>query len=238
METHRGLTREQSRELDRIAINEYGIKGVILMENAGRACAREAAQMLAESGGDTVCIFCGPGNNGGDGFVIARHLANRGCDVKAFLVGKIDDALRKGGDAAVNLEIALNMDVPVLELGNDASLKTALRDAEGTDLIVDALLGTGTTGQVREPYAELIEGVNRLGLPVLAVDVPSGLDCDTGMPLGAAVRAARTVTFVAAKRGFAEPASRQYTGEVKVADISVPRKLLEEKCALWQAEES
>ena len=196
------LTRQQARELDSIAIGQYGIKGLILMENAGRACATEAADMLARSGGRYAVVFCGSGNNGGDGFVVGRHLANRGIRVVTFLVGKVTDALRKAGDAAVNLEISLKMDIPVRELEGEESVRSALAETAHADLIVDALLGTGTTGDVREPYLSIIAGINELRLPVLGVDIPSGLDCDTGKPLGIAVRATRTVTFVALKRGF------------------------------------
>jgi hydroxyethylthiazole kinase-like uncharacterized protein yjeF len=227
------VTREQARELDSAAIDQYGVKGLILMENAGRACAEEAAQMLAEAKGQTAAIFCGAGNNGGDGFVIARHLANRGYGVKVFLAASIEDVLKRGGDAAVNLEIALNMDIPVREVQTPPTVANALSEATAADIIVDALLGTGLASPVREPYASLINGINALGKPVLAVDLPSGLDCDTGEPLGAAVRAARTVTFVALKRGFLQPGAAQFIGRVKVAEISVPRKLIERKRALW-----
>ncbi len=230
------LTRQQARKIDTAAINQYGVKGLILMENAGRACAEEAGAMLGEACGKHVIVFCGPGNNGGDGFVLARHLENRGAGVRMFLVGRIDDILRQAGDSAVNLEIALNMGIPVSEIGEAEAVQAALEASGDADLIVDALFGTGLAGQVRGAYRSLINGMNELGIPILSVDIPSGLDCDTGLPLGLAVRASRTVTFVLPKRGFTRPEAAQYTGEVKVAEISVPQELIESQVARWRSE--
>jgi len=231
------LTRQQAREVDRFAINEYGVRGLILMENAGRACAEQASAMLGGAGGKRVVVFCGSGNNGGDGLVVARYLDNWDCQVRVFLVGRIDDILREADDAATNLEIVLNMGVPVVELRCEADLDEALAAAQEADLIVDALLGTGLAGEVRGLYRSLIERINALEAPVLSVDVPSGLDCDTGRPLGVAVRATRTVTFVLPKRGFLQPEARLYTGEVKVAEIGVPRRALQARLVAWRAQE-
>lgn len=230
------VTRDQAREIDRRAIDEYGVKGLILMENAGRAGAAEACDMLGEPAGKHVVAFCGSGNNGGDGFVVARHLENQGCLVRTFLVGTIDSVLREAGDAAVNLEIALNIGIPVTEITSRRAVGPALKESEGADLVVDALLGTGAARDVREPVRSLIEGMNQLRAEILSVDVPSGLDCDTGEPLGVAVKAARTVTFVLPKRGFASAGAGLYTGEVKVAEIGVPRVLVQAAVARWRAE--
>jgi NAD(P)H-hydrate epimerase len=219
-------------------MEEYGVRGLILMENAGRACAREAAQMLGTAEGRRVVTFCGSGNNGGDGFVVARHLSNWGAEPRTFLTAETEEVLQKGGDAAVNLEIALNMGIPVEEIHDVEQANGALRQSEGADLVVDALLGTGIDSRIREPYRTLIDGMCELGAPVLSVDVPSGLDCDTGAALGTAVRADRTVTFVLNKRGFTREGAARFTGEVVVAEISVPRGLIEEQVARWQAEEA
>jgi len=227
-------TREQIREIDRRAIQEFGVKGLILMENAGRACAQEAEGMLGGAEGKEVAILCGPGNNGGDGFVVARHLANRAAAVRIHLLGSVDKVLHSAGDAAVNLEIALNMDIPLAEISDPGAVEQAAGKWEAADLIVDAMLGTGLRGQVRQPFLSAICVLNGLGCPVLAVDIPSGLDCDTGNPLGAAVRADRTVTFVLNKKGFLQPEAVQYTGRVVVADISVPRRLIEQLVAAWR----
>jgi NAD(P)H-hydrate epimerase len=227
------LTRDQAREIDRIAMEQYGVRGLILMENAGRACTEAAAELLGGVGNPEAFIFCGTGNNGGDGFVVARHLWNRGCDVRACLTGEIEDVLGKGSDASVNLEIARKMGIPVAEVMSEEDVKSVLDAASDADLLVDALLGTGISGEVRGVYAPLIEGINALDAPVLAVDIPSGLDCDTGEVLGVAVRARRTVTFVMKKRGQTVPQARDYVGRLQVAEISVPRQLIERKIQEW-----
>jgi len=220
------LTREQARQIDRLAMEQYGMPGLILMENAGRACAAEAAAMLREAERSLAVIFCGPGNNGGDGFVVARHLWNWGFPVRAFLIGRTGDALGKGGEAAVNLSIALKMGIPVAEIDGPEGVCRAVERSRGAGLILDALFGTGLDKPVREPCRFLISGINELGVPVLAVDVPSGLDCDSGRALGVAVRARRTLTFVLPKCGFRAPGAAAYTGEVKVAEIGLPRQVI------------
>jgi len=231
------LTRDQARELDRIAIGQYGVPGLVLMENAGRACADEAVKMLGQGARGRVVVLCGKGNNGGDGFVVARHLENRGCEVQTFLVGETDAVLRAADECAVNLRIVLNMGIPVVEVRGEGEIAAALQAAARADLVVDAMLGTGLSGEVRGPYRALIEGINGLGVPVLSVDVPSGLDCDTGRALGVAVKADRTVTFVLTKRGYAQPGAEQFTGQVRVAQISMPRRMIESKLAEWREKE-
>jgi NAD(P)H-hydrate epimerase len=208
------------------------------MENAGRACAEAAFRMLEDQPGRRAMAFCGKGNNGGDGFVMARHLSNRGCEVEVFLLGTLDAVREGGGEAATNLQIILKMEIPVHELSEDVQVGPALESASDSSLLIDALFGTGLSGEVRGRYRPLIEGMNESGLPIFSVDVPSGLDCDTGQPLGVAVRAARSVTFVLPKRCHAIPGTEQYTGPVEVADISVPRGLIERKVAEWKAQEA
>jgi NAD(P)H-hydrate epimerase len=214
------LNRQQVRELDRRAIEEYGVPGVVLMENAGRGAA-EVLIALGIHGRVLVC--CGKGNNGGDGFVIARHLANRGVNVHTLLF--VPPAELKG-DALVNYRILERGGYPISIAADADSLKLELARSEW---IVDALFGTGLAGPVREPFDKAIEAINTRAGRVLAVDIPSGLDCDTGEPLGATVRADHTVTFVAAKTGFAKPVAAQWLGRVHVADIGIPRVLLEGK---------
>jgi len=230
-------TREQIRELDRLAIDEFGVKGLILMENAGTACANQATQMLDGARDKNVAVFCGEGNNGGDGFVIARHLANQGANVRIYLLGAADQVLRRGKDAATNLQIALNMGIPLRELHDEEAVRAACGECRDADLIVDAMLGTGARGEARQPYLCAIEALNALGRPLLAVDVPSGLDCNSGEPLGAAVHADRTVTFALNKRGFTRQGAEQYTGRVTVAQISIPRRVIERMVARWRSEE-
>ena len=229
-------TRQQVRELDRIATQEYGIDGLILMENAGRACALAAAQMLGSADDAAVTVLAGSGNNGGDGFVIARHLANWGARVRVLLLATVDKLAAGAGETPANLRIILKMGIPVTELATAQDVERAVEDCADSDLLVDALLGTGIRGEVREPYLSAIRAVNRSGLPVLAVDVPSGLDCDTGQPLGDAVRARGTVTMAVSKLGFTRPGAAAYTGRVEVAEISIPRAAIERKISDWQAE--
>jgi NAD(P)H-hydrate epimerase len=213
------LTRAQVREVDRRAIERYYIPGIVLMENASQAAADVACSMLAGSKHARVLILCGGGNNGGDGLAVARHLHNRGLEVRIALT--IDPA-RYQGDALVNWRIVQTMEVPVIPADPDAIAET---DAS---LIIDAIFGTGLTQPPRPPFAQVAAAIERSGRPVLAIDLPSGLDCDTGEPLGVCIRATQTVTFVAEKAGFANPASRAYTGEVTVADIGCPPEIIAE----------
>jgi len=229
-------TCRQVRELDRIAIEEYGIPGIVLMENAARACALAAEDMLGGAQGRRVAVLCGKGNNGGDGFAVARHLTNWGSQVRILLLASAGDILAGPGETATNLRVALKMGIPLDELRDAEGVAGAVAGCADADLIVDALLGTGISGQVREPYLGAIRALNALGVPVLAVDVPSGLDCDTGRPLGEAVRADRTVTFVFRKVGFGRPGAAQYTGQVQVAEIGIPRPAIERKLAEWRSE--
>jgi NAD(P)H-hydrate epimerase len=212
------LTRAQVREVDRRAIEQYHVPGIVLMENAARGAAEVAWEMLGGTPAD-VQIVCGGGNNGGDGLAIARHLHNRGCRVTLLLA--TDPTLYRG-DALLNWRIVETMSLSVLP-ADPAQL-----DAP-SDLIIDALFGTGLSKPITGPVADVIARVNQRGTPILAVDLPSGLDCDTGQPLGpACVRATRTVTFVAEKAGFANPAARQYTGPITVADIGCPKQIIDD----------
>jgi hydroxyethylthiazole kinase-like uncharacterized protein yjeF len=214
------MSRDEVRAFDTWAINSIGIPGVVLMENAGRSCAELVEEKLKDVAGKKVCIFCGTGNNGGDGYVIARHLINRGVNITVVVCG---DRNKIKGDAKINLDILEQMGESV-ELLNPSDQDIAgriERFVTGADVIVDSLFGTGVRGQLSDDYKRLIESINTCNCPVLAVDIPSGLDCDTGEPLGAAVRAAWTVTFVAVKKGFVSGSAAQYTGEIFVASIGI-----------------
>ena len=217
------MSRDEVRAVDAWAINEVGVPGVVLMENAGRSCAELIKEKLSGVERPRVCIFCGTGNNGGDGYVIARHLLNSGFEVVAAICGEYE---KVKGDARINLEILERLGQPIERIdpkGEGAAER--VRDlAGGADMIVDGLFGTGLAGQLRGGYVELIESINKAVCPILAVDIPSGLDCDTGETLGAAIRADYTVTFVAAKQGFANPSAAAYTGEVYIASIGVERR--------------
>ncbi|MBN1807354.1 MAG: NAD(P)H-hydrate epimerase [Sedimentisphaerales bacterium] len=214
------MSRDEVRAFDAWAINALGIAGVVLMENAGRSCAELIMKKLSGSSSSKVCIFCGTGNNGGDGFVIARHLHNDSFPVKVVICGRPE---KIKGDARANLDLWLGLKQKIENLDFTEDITEQVNKfCNGTDLIVDAIFGTGLSGELKDGYKELVEAINKQDIPVVAVDIPSGLDCDTGRPLGAAIKAESTVTFAAMKKGFAEnPQSLEYTGEVFVASIGV-----------------
>lgn len=216
----RFLSRDEVRNVDQRAIDEFGIPGIILMENAGRG----AAELLIQRGIDgPVVICCGKGNNGGDGFVIARHLDQAGIDVAILLFA---DASKLSGDALTNYEIAKRSRLTIHEHPTPQSSEELAKSLASADWIVDALLGTGIQGEVKDDIRGVIESINAAGNKVLAVDLPSGLDANSGEPFGACIQATLTTTFVARKLGFDNPASAQWTGDVEVVDIGLPRALL------------
>lgn len=217
------LSREQVRTIDRRAIEEYGIPGVVLMENAGHGTA-DLLQHLGIHG--TVIVCCGKGNNGGDGFVIARHLDGARVPVRVLLFGQPNTLT---GDAAANHRILVASGVPLTVYADPTvDVETVRGQLADADWVVDALFGTGLRGPVKTPFDCVIQAMNESGKHMLAVDIPSGLDCDTGQPLGPTIQAAHTATFVASKKGFAEPAAARWLGQVHVLPIGVPRKLLQE----------
>ena len=213
-------TRDENRAFDRYAIETLGLPGIVLMENAGRQIAEAARAMLAGRAKSRVVILAGPGNNGGDGFVVARHLAMAGIRAEVALLAPRE---KNVGDADTNLRVleAMGFQVRVLAVKVEAMLGELRPILAEADLVVDGLLGTGTRGEIREPYASAIGAINDARRPVLAIDIPSGLDPDTGKPLGPTVRATKTVTMAAVKVGFRKPGAAEYTGEVVLADIGV-----------------
>ena len=212
------LSRDEVREIDEYAIRTLGIPGVILMENAGRQCADAAESMLRGSHGRSAAIVAGAGNNGGDGYVVARHLDLRGVDATVFLLTPRD---KIRGDADINLRIIEQLGLEIHHF-DEAEIATLSSRLAPFDLIIDAIGGTGISGALRGATAVAVEQVNAAGKSVLAVDIPTGLDCDSGQAPGPAIKADLTVTFVALKRGFAQPGASNFTGEVRVADIGIP----------------
>jgi NAD(P)H-hydrate epimerase len=216
------LTRDQVRELDRRAIEEYGVPGVVLMENAGRGMA-ELLNSLGITG--LVVLCCGKGNNGGDGFVIARHLDNAGVRVRVLL---FVDPSQLAGDAAVNHRIVTASRIPIeVFAGPTLDEERLRRELADADWIVDALFGSGLRGAVQPPFDRIIAAINATAAHIFAVDIPSGLDCDIGVPLGVAVRAHHTGTVAAMKKGFLQPSATVWLGQVHVIDMGAPRSLLE-----------
>ena len=200
------LTREQVRGFDRNAIDNLGVPSAVLMENAGRG----AAELLISLGiHGPVLVCCGKGNNGGDGLVIARHLSLYGIKAEVWRSANTEELSPDAPDAKIQQQIL--------------ATKALLEECNRSEWVIDALFGTGLIGPVRTPFAQIIDAINMSTARVFAVDIPSGLNCDTGEPMGATIRAEHTVTFVAPKIGFANPQSREWTGKVHVVPIGIPR---------------
>lgn len=217
------VSAEQMREADRQTIQEVGVPGMVLMENAAQGASRVILEQVEDPALLDLAVFCGRGNNGGDGLAIARILANRGARATCYLFAKKDDL---EGDAAANLAIALACGVELLEVPDDEAFAKHESAMAGHELYVDALLGTGLNSPVRGRYGAAIELLNELGRPVLAVDIPSGLSADTGQPLGLAVMANWTATFGLVKQGLLLDAG-EYVGELTLVDISIPPKVVD-----------
>lgn len=215
------VTAEEMRRLDRETIEELGVPGVVLMETAGRGVVDVIAR-LVEVPGARVVVYAGPGNNGGDGFVVARHLRNRGADARVILCAPRD---KVKGDARVHFEAAVRAGVPVVDATDDDDLDAAADATSEADVVVDALLGTGLEREVTGLFARAIGHVNAHRGVCVAVDVPSGLDADRGVPLGACVRARHTVTFAFPKRGLVTAPGFTWAGTLHVVDIGIPERL-------------
>lgn len=227
------FTRAQMRALDRLAIEEYGIAGIVLMEHAGRSVAQalldhESSRLASASG--TCAIFCGGGNNGGDGFVIARWLDDARVRVACCCTAREQDTR---GDALLARIACARAGVTLLDASSSAALDLlrARFAADPPRVVVDALLGTGFEGALRPEMARTIDFVDALrthgGARTWAVDLPSGLDADTGLPAEPTVRADVTATFVGAKVGFSRPEAEPFVGRVEVLSIGVPRAAVE-----------
>ena len=261
MNASKTLTREQVRELDRRAIEEYGIPSILLMENAARACADEAERILRIDGVSRamaklrqpgskddiprnvselerwkeklhkaeapVVILCGPGNNGGDGLAIARTLHNRGHEVLVYFCGKLPQLEAAGDDVQTNARLVRALGLEIHELQSSEQIKQARMSFAEAPLIIDALFGTGLTRTIEDPWRAVIEAANDVECSKLAVDIPSGLDADTGDVLGVCFRAESTVTCVAEKPGFHQAAGPMFCGQVAVAEIGIPREFIE-----------
>ncbi len=216
------LTSVQMRELDRAAIEDYGIPGIVLMENASRGVYEIINHEIGKLAGKKSLVVCGKGNNGGDGFAVARHLLNAGVSVVAVLVGKPAEVK---GDAATNLAICNKLKIPVYSINDTRRLSMLRKLVLNADFIVDALLGTGVSGPVKPLFLKVMQIVNKCDCPVFAVDVPSGVQADDGRVFNGAVNADHTITFGAPKVGlFAYPGAG-YSGHVYIVDIGIPAKL-------------
>jgi len=221
------LSRDQVRRIDELAMIRYGLPGIVLMENAGRGAAEVIERVYGPRG--RAFFVCGAGNNGGDGFVIARHLHNFGWSVRILLVG---DVSKLTPDTATNHRAARAMGMPITCAVGIEDQIAALPGVGRDDVLVDALLGTGFRGPPRAPLIKLISALNAsMKRAVVAVDVPSGWDGEPGALKGASIRADLTITFVARKSGFDLPRAEADLGSVEVVDIGVPAQLIRDVAA-------
>ena len=213
------VTAAEMRKIDHDTIEGIGIPGIVLMETAGSEIVKKIEHHYSTA--KRIGIFVGKGNNGGDGLVIARQLAHIGHDVSIFLVSPTDSFV---GEARTNLDIARNLGMKIQEnLTDDSTLIRSLR----CDLLVDAIFGTGLRGNVREPISDIINAINDLPIPILSVDLPSGLDADTGHPLGTCIHADRTVTIGLPKRGLLLHPGAELAGELEIVDIGFPQQVID-----------
>ncbi|CAG1772353.1 Bifunctional NAD(P)H-hydrate repair enzyme Nnr [uncultured bacterium] len=216
------------RAIDRAAVEKYGISGLQLMENAGRGAADVILRQLGGAG--KAAVLCGKGNNGGDGYVIARHLHNSGVEPTVYTLCKTGE-LR--GDAAANAATWSKMGGETVELLSIDAVKSASAQVGKADVIVDAIFGTGLSEEAAGHYAEAIRLVNGLGRKVVSVDIPSGIDATTGAVLGEAVKAHVTATMAMPKLGLLLYPGRAHAGAVEVVDIGVPKEAVEDPSVKW-----
>lgn len=214
-------TAQEMAAMDRRTIEEIGIPGLVLMENAGRKVAEVCKELLQQCEGKKVVIICGKGNNGGDGYVVARHLQNSGAQTEVYLIGEHKEVR---GDAVTNLNILKNLNIDVLPI-------TDWSPASDIDLIIDAILGTGVRGPLKEEIVQIVNRMNEVGAPVVSIDLPTGVETDTGAVYGACVQARCTVTMAHLKRGLLFSPGREHAGEVIVADIGIPKRVTRESGA-------
>lgn len=221
------VTAEKMQEIDKRAMQEFGIPELILMENAGIEVTNAAKTVLTSLEGKKVCIFAGKGNNGGDGFVVARHMFYQGAKVKVFILGDME-AIQHS--AKVNLHILQNMNIDIVPIKTERDWDKVKVALTFSDCVVDALLGTGFRAPLKEALQKLIEVINAARKPVIAIDIPSGVDANTGQVDMIAIKATATVTFGLLKIGLIFYPGADYTGEVFVKNIGFPYSLLHDEC--------
>jgi len=219
------LTADEMAALDRRTIDELGVPGMVLMENAADGCARAIAERWPDELADGLIVLAGPGNNGGDGHVIARKLANRGVAVQVWLLCDPD---KVSGDARTNLDLLAHYGVPVRVMADDATLAAASPELSRAGVVVDALFGTGLQRELGGRFASAVEAMGASGRPIMAVDVPSGIEATSGAVLGTAVRADLTVTFCRPKRGHFLHPGADLRGALEVVDIGIPEAAVAE----------
>ena len=218
------VTAVEMRDMDRLAIESHGIPGLVLMESAGKGAARVLLAQFADHLKAGVGIICGKGNNGGDGFVMARYLADHRIRVTVYLLAKTSMVK---GDAAANLNRLAPLDIPVIEVPDENAFSKAISSLDQHGLLVDAILGTGLSADVKGFFKTVIDYMNQRPTPIFAVDVPSGLNSDTGQPCGACIRAQATATFALPKIGHFSYPGAEYTGKLEIIDIGIPEAVVQ-----------
>src|SRR3984893_9190639 len=220
----RVLNSTQMREADRRTIEEIGIPSLVLMENAGRQVVAAMEATHSDLLERRVAVLCGHGSNGGDGFVAARTLMQRGVDVSVFLIGGIADVR---GDARINLEILGRLGLSVVEVADSQAWELHFSDVSNCTLIVDAIFGTGLNAPVSGLIQSVIASVNASGNPVDSIDLPSGLSADSSEPIGDSIEAGLTVTIAAPKLPLVLPPAETRAGDIVIADIGIPPEVLD-----------
>jgi hydroxyethylthiazole kinase-like uncharacterized protein yjeF len=218
------LTADQMREADRFTIEDIGIPSLVLMENAGRQVVAAMEASFASQLAGRVAVLCGRGNNGGDGFVVARTLLQRGIDASVFVIGALGDVR---GDARINLDILGRLGVTVVEIGDEQSWELHFSEIGKCTLIVDAIFGTGLRSPVAGMMETVIADINAAEIPVVAIDLPSGISADTPQLIGDCVQASMTVTLAAPKLPLVLPPAETHAGDVVIADIGIPYEVIE-----------
>ena len=221
----RVLNTQQMREADRRTIDEIGIPAIVLMENAGRQAVAAMEAAFEDLATSHVGVLCGRGNNGGDGFVVARTLVQRGVETSVFLLGGVADVR---GDARTNLEVLGRIGLTVVEITNAQEWELHFSEISRCDLLVDAILGTGFHGQLSGLLETVVADVNGLGVPVVAIDLPTGVSADTPDVEGEAIEASMTVTLAAPKIPLVLPPADSHSGDLVIADIGIPLPLLDD----------
>ncbi|MGE5172416.1 MAG: NAD(P)H-hydrate dehydratase [Betaproteobacteria bacterium] len=217
------VTAQQIKNIDRRAIREYGIPGTVLMENAASAIMTEMEKFFDGLSGVRIGIICGKGNNGGDGLALARRLSIRGVPVRVALLAPFRAV---AGEAKINLSVLRRADAEVIQNAAARSLADVI---SWSDILVDAMLGVGLSSPLKGMYAQAANMMNASGRPVVAVDIPTGIDADTGAVMGTAVKADLTVTMALLKRGLVLHPGAEYAGTVRVADIGIPAEVIEDE---------
>lgn len=220
----RVLNAAQMREADRRTIHEIGIPSLVLMENAGRQVVAAMETVHGDLAEHQVAVLCGRGNNGGDGFVVARTLLQRGVDVSVFLIGRVTDVR---GDARVNLDILGRLGLTVVEIGDSQDWELHFSEIQDSTIIVDAMFGTGLNAPLTGLLETVVADVNTSGIPVVAIDLPSGLSADSHEPIGDSIEAGVTIALGAPKLSLVLPPAETRAGDIVIADIGIPTEVIE-----------